>query len=95
MDHRELPAVFADLARLAEGEATLEQAAALTRALEAVPELQGWLRGQRQRVVSDLMATHSREEIGNRIDCKPQRVSDIAAGHRRQAGPRRTVKPDA
>ncbi|MFI9026338.1 sigma-70 family RNA polymerase sigma factor [Streptomyces sp. NPDC053560] len=95
MDHSHPPEPYAHLARLADGEPTLAQAEALTRALNNAPDLQRWLKAQKARVVSDLMATHSREEIGARIGCKPQRVSDIAAGHRRQPGPRRTVKPDA
>ncbi|WP_433856694.1 sigma-70 family RNA polymerase sigma factor [Streptomyces kronopolitis] len=95
MDQSQLPEPYAYLARLAAGEATLDQAAALTRALENVPELQRWLKAQRGRVVSDLRENHSREEIGSRINCKPQRVSDIAAGHSRQPGPRRTVKPES
>jgi len=95
MDHAKPPQQFADIVRLVEGEPTLDQAAALTRALEAVPELQRWLKTQRARVVAELRATHSRDEIAQHINCKPQRVSDIIQGHSRQAGPRRKVKPDS
>lgn len=95
MDADKPPQQFADVARLVEGDPTLDQAAALTLALEAVPDLQRWLKTQRSRVVADLRATHSRDEIAQHINCKPQRVSDIIQGHSRQAGPRRTVKPDS
>ncbi|MFZ3595078.1 sigma-70 family RNA polymerase sigma factor [Streptomyces sp. BH104] len=96
MDKSQLPEPFAHLAGLAEGEATLDQAATLTRALENVPALQRWLKAQRGRVVSELRDDgHSREEIAGRIDCSVQRVSDIASGHSRQAGPRRNVQPES
>ncbi|QKW06965.1 sigma-70 family RNA polymerase sigma factor [Streptomyces sp. NA04227] len=94
MDQSQLPEPYASLARLADGEPTLDQAAALTRALENVPALQRWLKAQRGRVVSDLRQNHSRKEIASRINCTPQRVSDILQGHSRGAGPRRTVRPE-
>lgn len=95
MDHDKPPQQFADIARLVEGEPTLSQAASLTRALEAIPDLQRWLKTHRSRVVAELRATHSRDEIAEHLNCKPQRVSDIIQGHSRQRGPRRTVKPGA
>jgi hypothetical protein len=95
MDHSQLPEPYAYLARLADGEPTLSQAEILTRALENVPALQRWLKAERGRVVTELRHTHSRDEIAQRINCKPQRVSDIIQGHSRQPGPRRTVQPDS
>lgn len=77
----ELPAPFAALAHL-EAEPTPEQARALTAALKAVPELQRWLRVQRQRTTRGLLdAGRTREELAPILEVSKQRVSDIASGH--------------
>jgi ribosome-binding protein aMBF1 (putative translation factor) len=83
------PEPFASLAELVEGPETIEQAKALTEALNAAPNLQSWLREQRQRVVRTL---HERDgmsytEMAPQLGVKPERVSGIARGHARS--PRR------
>lgn len=79
------PAPFEQLASLAAGEAILEQAVALTAALNAIPDLQKWLREQRQHVVRTL---HERDgmsytDMAPHLGVKPERVSGIARGHSR------------
>jgi hypothetical protein len=82
MDHTPLPAPFAALAELADGEPTIEQAQALGRALKAVPDLQRWLREQRQHTVRALLdGPHTKEDLAPRLEVSPQRVADIASGH--------------
>lgn len=83
MDRPELPTVFAALAELA-GEPTVERAQILGRALKAVPELSAWLRSERQRTVRALldMPQHSAATLSGPLEVTPQRVHDIAAGHR-------------
>lgn len=83
------PAPFEELAALVAGEETLDQAVALTAALNAIPDLQKWLRGQRQHVVRTL---HERDgtsytDMAPALGVKPERVSGIARGHSR--APRR------
>lgn len=91
MDHS-LPEPFAALADLASGEPTIQQARALGQALKAVPDLQRWLREQRQRTTRALMDQgHSKEELAPHLEVTPQRVADIASGHSRSQTPRRAV----
>ncbi|MFF2612335.1 sigma-70 family RNA polymerase sigma factor [Kitasatospora sp. NPDC058046] len=75
------PEPFAVLADLVAGGATMHTAAQLGEALNAVPQLQRWLREQRRSVLQELKATHSNGEIGSRLGLTAQRVADIAAGH--------------
>jgi hypothetical protein len=86
-----LPEPFAALAHL-EAAPNIEQARALTAALNAVPDLQRWLRVQRQRTVRGLLdANHTKEELAPHLEVTPQRVADIASGHSRSKAPRRTT----
>ncbi|MEU9218945.1 sigma-70 family RNA polymerase sigma factor [Streptomyces sp. NPDC048376] len=83
------PEPFTVLANLAEGPESIAQAKALTEALNAVPDLQGWLRERRQHIVRTL---HERDgmsytEMAPHLGVKPERVSGIARGHSRS--PRR------
>lgn len=83
------PEPFASLANLTKGPESIEQAKALTEALNAVPDLQSWLRERRQHVVRTL---HERDgmsytEMAPHLGVKPERVSGIARGHSRS--PRR------
>ncbi|MCX4550570.1 MULTISPECIES: sigma-70 family RNA polymerase sigma factor [unclassified Streptomyces] len=89
MDRHELPAPFAALAELA-GEPTVERAQALGRALKAVPDLSAWIREQRQVTVRALldMPQHSAKTLSGPLEVTPQRVHDIAAGHRATANRR-------
>ncbi|MFB7574693.1 sigma-70 family RNA polymerase sigma factor [Streptomyces sp. NPDC056165] len=90
MEHT-LPEPFAALAGL-EAEPTIEQARALTAALKAVPDLQRWLRVQRQKTVRGLLDTgRDRDELAPHLEVTPQRVSDIASGHTRSKAPRKTA----
>jgi len=81
----ELPAPFGGLARLFEGSETIDQAKLLTEALNTIPDLQKWLRGQRQRVVKTLSQRDgiSYTDMAPRLGVKPERVSGIARGHSR------------
>lgn len=83
MDRPERPAVFAALAELA-GEPTVDRAQLLGRALKAVPDLSAWIRSERQRTVRALldMPQHSAKTLSGPLGVTPQRVHDIAAGHR-------------
>lgn len=79
------PAPFEQLADLLAGDESIDQAVALTRALAAIPELQKWLREQRQHVVRTL---HERDgmtytDMAPHLGVKPERVSGIARGHSR------------
>jgi ribosome-binding protein aMBF1 (putative translation factor) len=84
------PAPFEHLAHLAAGNETMNQAVALTEALAAIPDLQKWLREQRQHVVRTL---HERDgmsytDMAPHLGVKPERVSGIARGHSRSPGRR-------
>ncbi|WNI20380.1 hypothetical protein [Actinacidiphila sp. ITFR-21] len=83
MDQPELPAPFAALAELA-GEPTVERAQSLGRALKAVPDLAAWIREQRRLTVRALldMPEHSAKTLSGPLGVIPQRVHDIAGGHR-------------
>lgn len=83
------PPPFEQIATLAAGDETIDQAVALTQALNAIPDLQKWLREQRQHVVRTL---HERDgisytDMAPALGVKPERVSGIARGHSRS--PRR------
>lgn len=83
------PSPFEQLADLVAGNETIDQAVALTQALTAIPDLQKWLREQRQHVVRTL---HERDgisytDMAPHLGVKPERVSGIARGHSRS--PRR------
>lgn len=67
------------------GPESIERAQALTEALKAIPDLQRWLREQRQHVVRTL---HERDgisytDMAPTLGVKPERVSGIARGHSR------------
>ncbi|MFD9633638.1 sigma-70 RNA polymerase sigma factor region 4 domain-containing protein [Streptomyces violascens] len=79
------PKPFERLANLAGTTETIEQAKALTEALTAIPDLQKWLREQRQHIVRTL---HERDgmsytDMAPHLGVKPERVSGIARGHSR------------
>lgn len=79
------PAPFKQLTALTDGPESLEQAKLLTDALNAVPDLQKWLREHRQHVVRTL---HERDgisytDMASHLGVKPERVSGIARGHSR------------
>jgi DNA-directed RNA polymerase specialized sigma24 family protein len=87
------PEPFENLAPLLEGDETIEQAAALSTALGAIPELQKQLRERRQHVVLTL---HERDgmsytDMAPHLGVKPERVSGIARGHSRS--PRKKAEP--
>ena len=90
------PKPFQQLTALT-GPETIERAQALTEALNAVPELQRWLREQRQHVVRTL---HERDDMSYtdmapHLGVKPERVSGIARGHSRAPRPKlRTPEKD-
>jgi hypothetical protein len=87
-------APFEDLVRLAGSPPSLERAAALTRALKAVPDFQAWLRQERQQEILDLHAIGlSYTEMAPALEVKPERVSGIARGHSRSGG-RRAAEHD-
>lgn len=83
------PKPFEQLAHLTGATETIGQAKALTEALAAIPDLQKWLREQRQHIVRTL---HERDgmsytDMAPHLGVKPERVSGIARGHSRS--PRR------
>ena len=85
------PKPFEPLANLTGATETIEQAKALTEALAAIPDLQKWLREQRQHVIRTL---HERDgisytDMAPHLGVKPERVSGIARGHSRS--PRKQV----
>ncbi|MGW1989613.1 sigma-70 family RNA polymerase sigma factor [Embleya sp. NPDC001921] len=86
----ELPEPFAALLNLVEQRDGVRRARFLTDALKAVPQLQQWLREQRQQTVRELKQQRdmSNEQIAPYLDCTPQRVADIASGHGRSRAPR-------
>ncbi|MFJ1607002.1 sigma-70 family RNA polymerase sigma factor [Streptomyces sp. NPDC088253] len=94
-DQPQLPPPFADLVGLT-AEPTVEQARRLTAALKAVPELQRWLRVQRQLTTRGLLdADHTRKELAPVLECTEQRVSDIASGHLNKAALARKARREA
>ncbi|GAB2717951.1 sigma-70 family RNA polymerase sigma factor [Streptomyces bullii] len=79
------PEPFAQLVDLTAGPETIDQAKQLTDALNAIPDLQKWLRVRRQHVVRTL---HERDgisytDMAPHLGVKPERVSGIARGHSR------------
>ncbi|WP_037899880.1 hypothetical protein [Streptomyces sp. NRRL S-350] len=84
-----LPEPFAALAELIAGGPTMHTAAQLGEALNAVPQLQRWLREQRQDVFQALKTTHSNGEIATHLGLTTQRVADIASGHSHTKAPKR------
>jgi hypothetical protein len=79
------PSPFEHLADLTAGDENIDQAVALTQALAAIPDLQKWLREQRQHVVRTV---HERDgmsytDMAPHLGVKPERVSGIARGHSR------------
>lgn len=86
------PAPFEQIADLVASDESVEQAVALTEALNAIPDLQKWLREQRQRVIRTL---HERDgmsytDMAPHLGVKPERVSGIARGHSRSPRTRST-----
>lgn len=81
----ELPEVFKPLTSLLEGPETIEQAALLSVALLAIPDLQKALRQRRQHVVRTLNERDgiSYTDMAPHLKVKPERVSGIARGHSR------------
>jgi len=84
------PEPFKQLADLTSGPESIEQAKALTDALAAIPDLQRWLREQRQHVVRTLRERDgmSYTDMAPHLGVKPERVSGIARGHSRSPGRR-------
>ncbi|MFD3931739.1 sigma-70 family RNA polymerase sigma factor [Streptomyces sp. NPDC058614] len=96
----ELPEVFKPLASLIEGPETIEQAALLSVALLAIPDLQKILRQRRQHVVVTLNERDriSYTDMAPHLKVKPERVSGIARGHSRSPrtkGAAAPTEPDA
>lgn len=94
----ELPDVFKPLADLIERPETLEQAALLSVALLAIPDLQKALRQRRQHVVVTLRERDgiSYTDQAPYLKVEPERVSGIARGHSRSPrGKKGTAAPDA
>ncbi|MCI3279131.1 sigma-70 family RNA polymerase sigma factor [Streptomyces cylindrosporus] len=87
----ELPEVFKPLASLFEGPETIEQAALLSVALRAIPDLQKALRKRREHVVVTLNERDgiSYTDMAPHLKVKPERVSGIARGHSRTPRPRK------
>ncbi|MFI9605439.1 sigma-70 family RNA polymerase sigma factor [Streptomyces sp. NPDC052043] len=86
-----LPEPFSTLTGL-EAEPTIEQARVLTAALNAVPDLQRWLRIQRQKTGRGLLDSgRDRYELAPHLEVTPQRVSNIASGHTRSKAPHKTA----
>jgi len=85
------PVPFEQLADLVAGDESIEQAIALTQALAAIPDIQKWLREQRQHVVRTLRERDgmSYTDMAPHLGVKPERVSGIARGHSRS--PRQEV----
>jgi ribosome-binding protein aMBF1 (putative translation factor) len=81
------PPPFEQLTALVASDETLDQAVALTEALNAIPDLQKWLREQRQHVVRTLRERDgiSYTDMAPALGVKPERVSGIARGHSRSA----------
>lgn len=84
-EHLKQLANFAPFDNIAEGPETIERAVALTKALNAIPELQKQLRRERERVVRTL---HERDgisytDMAPHLGVGPERVSGIARGHTR------------
>ena len=88
------PSPFENLKHLAEqGDAT-QRAKDVGAALQAIPDLQKWLREQRQQVVLTL---HERDgisytDMAPALGVKPERVSGIARGHSR--APRKKISDE-
>ncbi|MFJ6844305.1 sigma-70 family RNA polymerase sigma factor [Streptomyces griseoluteus] len=94
-DLPQLPEPFAALTGLS-AEPTSEQARRLTLALKSVPELQRWLRVQRQLTTRGLLdAGRTRKELTPILEVSEQRVSDIASGHLNSAGLARRARKAA
>ncbi|MFJ5037975.1 sigma-70 family RNA polymerase sigma factor [Streptomyces parvulus] len=90
----ELPEPFAALADLA-ADPTTDQARKLTAALKAVPELQRWLRTQRELTVRGLLdANYTAAELSPVLEVGKQRVYDIAAGHVRNKSQKASYQAD-
>ncbi|MDX3345930.1 sigma-70 family RNA polymerase sigma factor [Streptomyces sp. ME02-6987-2C] len=91
----ELPEPFAALADLLTADPTTDQARKLTAALNSVPELQRWLREQRQITVRGLLdANHTAAELAPVLQVSKQRVYDIASGHVRNKSQKASYKAD-
>ncbi|MGW2050766.1 sigma-70 family RNA polymerase sigma factor [Streptomyces sp. NPDC001858] len=91
----ELPDVFKPLASLIEGPETIDQAALLSVALLAIPDLQKALRQRRQHVVVTLNERDgiSYTDMAPHLKVKPERVSGIARGHSRSPRKKGTAAP--
>jgi hypothetical protein len=83
------PAPFEGLAQLAAEPGTLDRAKLLTEALNAIPDLQKWLRQLRQDDVRSLHENQglSYTEIAPHLGVKPERASGIARGASRSTNP--------
>ncbi|MEU0818899.1 GIY-YIG nuclease family protein [Streptomyces mirabilis] len=81
----DIPAPLDGLTCLLEGPETIEQAKLLAEALNALPDLQKWLRERRQHVVKTLNQRDgiSYTDMAPALGVKPERVSGIARGHSR------------
>ncbi|MEW2568361.1 sigma-70 family RNA polymerase sigma factor [Streptomyces sp. NPDC047070] len=91
----ELPAPFANLAHLS-ADPTVEQVRALTLALKAVPDLQKWLRHQREITTRGLLdGGKTAAELAPVMEVGKQRVYDIASGHVNSATLARRAKAKA
>ncbi|KQW13550.1 hypothetical protein [Streptomyces sp. Root369] len=91
----ELPEPFAALAEDLKADPTTDRARKLTAALKAVPELQRWLRSQRELTVRGLLdADHTAAELAPVLEVGKQRVYDIASGHVRNKSQKVSYQKD-
>ncbi|MFF0092728.1 hypothetical protein ACFYSF_22585 [Streptomyces canus] len=91
----QLPEPFAALDHLT-AEPTVDQASALTKALKGVPDLQRWLRVQRQLTTRGLLdGNKTAAELAPVLEVGKQRVYDIASGHLNSAALARKAKAEA
>ncbi|WP_199570562.1 sigma-70 family RNA polymerase sigma factor [Streptomyces murinus] len=91
MEPAKLPEPFAALADTLAADPTVERAQILGRALKAVPELQAWLREQRQFTMRALLdGPHDAADLAPRLQLSKQRVHDIASGHGRTRAKKET-----
>ncbi len=71
------PPPFAALAALASDTDPIARAKALGAALNAIPDLQAWLRAERQQSVSQANQTQTQDQIADQLNLSKSSVSRI------------------
>lgn len=71
------PRPFEALAHLAADADPITRATALGAALNAIPELQAWLRTERQQAVTQANETQTQDQIAAHLNLSKSRVSAI------------------